>query len=207
MATLDEVFETVELDKEKAEAIKAEMKKAGIYVASEENLDVRYGKLKDKHAATQEELDKANQLIENAKASEKNNESLQGQIKEYEEQVKSLQEEKAKIEKESALKVALLEANAKDIDYLSYKVGQLGEIELDENGKIKNFDKTIEDLKAKHPDQFKETAKKKIDPNKLDKGDEGNKRVSKEEFKKMNYSERNKIYEEDPNLYNELVHG
>ena len=89
------------------------------------------------------ELDTANNLISDLKKSNKGNEDLQGKITNYESQVVSLQEELQKTKIEGAIKVALLEAKANDIDYMTFKLKEKGELELDENGKIKGLEEKL----------------------------------------------------------------
>lgn len=50
---------------------------------------------------------------------------------------------------------ALTEAGAKDLDYAKFK---LGEVELQEDGTIKDLDNLIKDLKEQIPNQFEATA-------------------------------------------------
>lgn len=53
--------------------------------------------------------------------------------------------EEAKIN--SAIKVALLEANVTDVDYLTFKIKEKGEIKLDEKGAIEGINDTLTSLK------------------------------------------------------------
>ena len=120
------------------------------------------------------ELDTANKLIADLKKGTEGNEELQGKVTAYETQVKQLQEENKKIKLDSEIKVALLEAKATDIDYLTFKLKEKGEaLEIGEDGKIKGIDEKITGLKTQFPAHF-ESAKqdKKIDEIKLGKGDE-----------------------------------
>lgn len=113
------------------------------------------------------ELDTANNLISDLKKSNKGNEDLQGKITNYESQVVSLQEELQKTKIEGAVKVALLEAKANDIDYMTFKLKEKGELELDENGKIKGWEEKISSLKTQFPTQFEGASGKKVDEHKL----------------------------------------
>lgn len=171
------------------------------HFTTEQNMDIRYQKQK-------EQLAEANALIEEMKKNSGNTEEMQKKISEYENTVKNLnaQLEKAKID--SAIKVALLEAKATDIDYMSYKLREKGEIKLDEKGNIKDLDNLIKDLKAAHPTQFETAAKPKIDLKKLETGDDGKggeNTITKEQFEKMGYSSRIKLFKDNPELYRELT--
>ena len=117
-----------------------------------------------------------------------------------------MQEQLKQTQIESAIKVALLGAKATDIDYMTFKLKEKGEIELAEDGSIKGIDDKISGLKTQFPNQF-ETAGSKdgriYDVNKLpEQNDDGG--VTKEAFDKMGYQERLKLYNENPETYEEL---
>lgn len=203
---LNEIFKANGIEDAVTNAILAAMKENKIYTASEENLDVRYGKLKNEHESKLNELTEANNLIAELKKSNKGNEDLQGKITNYETQVAQLQEELQKTKLDSAIKVALLSEKATDVDYLTFKLKEKGELELDENDKIKGWDDKIAALKTQFPTQFENSGSKKIEENKLDRTDEGT-GFTKADLLKKPYSERIKIYNENPDAYNEVMKG
>lgn len=182
------------------------MKENKIYTASEENLDVRYGKLKTDHEAVTKQLGDANSLIEELKKSNKGNEDLQGKITGYEQQVQQLQTELQRTKLDAALKVALLSEKALDVDYLTFKLKEKGELALDENEKIKGWDDKIAALKVQFPTQFEKAGSKKFDEHKLKQGDD-KKEITKADILKKPYAERIKIYEENPDAYREAMKG
>lgn len=153
------------------------------------------------------ELDTANGLIAELKKGTKGNEELQGKIAGYETQVATLQEELEQTKLESAIKVELLAAKALDVDYLTFKLREKGELTLDENGKIKGWEDKVAALKTQFPTQFESTTQKKVLENKLPNGDEGNKTVTKEEFNKMGYNSRVELKTNNPELYSQLTKG
>ena len=181
-----------------------EMKDNKIFTASEENLDVRYGKLKGDHESKLNELAQANTLIEELRASTAGNVELQNKIAEHQAEMEKLKAENQKIKVESAVKVALLAEKAVDVDYLTFKLKEKGDLALDENEKIKGWDEVISALKTQFPKQFETSTSKKIEENKLEKGDKGG-TISKEQFNKMGYSERLKLHKENPEEYNKLT--
>lgn len=132
---------------------------------------------KDKHSALeteknsiQEQLTAAQQLVEDYKKSSKNDEAAQQKITEYETKVTQLTTELEQAKLDSALKIALLQAKASDVDYLMFKIKQDGkELKLDDKGEIKGLDDIISSLKTQLPAQFESDSagKKKIDENKL----------------------------------------
>ena len=203
---LNEIFKANGIEENVANAILSAMKENKIYTANEENLDVRYSKLKNEHESKLNELVEANNLIAELKKSNKGNEDLQSKITNYENQVTQLQEELQKTKLDSAIKVALLSEKAADVDYLMFKLKEKGELELDENDKIKGWNDKIAVLKTQFPTQFENSGSKKIEENKLDRTDDGT-GFTKADLLKKPYSERIKIYNENPDAYNEVMKG
>jgi hypothetical protein len=75
--------------------------------------------------------------------------------------------------------------------------------ELDDNGNVKGIDDKIKGMKTQFPSQFEAGSQKKIEEHKLP-DDHNEPKVTKEEFAKMGYQQRNKLFNENPELYNEL---
>ncbi len=205
--TLEELFKARGIDDENIKAILEDMKTNKIFTAGEENLDIRYGKLKTQHEGTAKQLTEANALIESLKQSNKGNEELQGKITAYETQIQQLeaQLEAAKIESEA--KVGLLEAKATDVGYLLFKLKEKGELALDENGKIKGWDDKLAALKTQLPAHFEGDSRKNIIENKLPDGDGGGDSLSKETLLRKPYAERMKIYNENPDAYKHAMNN
>ena len=208
--TLAEIFKAKGIGEEIINGILEDMKANKIFTASEENLDLRYGKLKTDHEGVTKQLGEANTLIEELKKSNKGNEGLQQQVAEYESKVTQLQEELEKTKLEAAIKVELLSSKALDVDYLTFKLKEKGEqLVLDENGKIKNWDDKLAALKTQFPTQF-ETASgdgdgyQVLDPNRLGKGDPGEHTPTKEEFMAMSYEQRVALKQKNEELYKKL---
>lgn len=110
--TLAEILKSKSIDDETIKAIQEEMKANKIFFSSEENLDIRYGKLKTDHEGVSKQLEEANGLIEQLKKSNKGNEDLQTKIGTYEQQVKQLQAELEQTKLDNAIQVALLSEKA-----------------------------------------------------------------------------------------------
>ena len=165
--TIAEILKAKGIDEEIIKAIQEDMKTNKIFTASEEHLDDRYGKLKLQHEGKIAELTEAQNLIEELKKSNKGNEGLQQKVSDYEAQVAQLQEQLAQTQLEAEIKVQLLGAKALDVDYLTFKLKEKGELALDENGKIKGWDDKLAGLKTQFPTQFEDTSKKNILENKL----------------------------------------
>jgi hypothetical protein len=207
--TLKELLKAQGLTDDQISKIEDAMKTEKIYTASEENLDVRYGKLKAEHDSLLLKDGESQKLISELQKATNGQAEVQTKIKTYEETIKKQQEELAASKTESALKIGLLAAGAKatDIDYLIYKMNHDGQwkAELDNDGNVKGLDDKLKGLKTQFPNQFEGTEQKKIEENKLPKPDENSdKTVTKEQFKKMGYQARNKLFNENPELYKQL---
>lgn len=153
------------------------------------------------------ELDTANGLIADLKKSTKGNEELQTKIGDYEGQVAKLQAELEQTKLDSAIKVALLEAKATDIDYMTFKLKEKGEVTLDENGKIKGWDDTLAGLKTQFPNQFEGAGTKKIEEHRLKDDQRDPEAMTKADFFKKPYGERAKFAQEHPEEFNTLMKG
>lgn len=205
--TLQEILKAKGLSDEDIESVVGEMKQNKIFTASEENLDIRYGKLKGDFENLTKQHGESTTLIEQLKKDNAGNEALQGKITEYETKVQQLETELEQTKIESALKVALLEANVTDVDYLSFKIKEKGEVKLGEDGKIKGIDDTIAALKTQFPQHFASESKKKIDENKLPGSDDGHDGLTKKDILSKPYAERLKIFQENPELFKETMNG
>lgn len=143
---------------------------AGGYVSTD-----KYSALETDKNGLQGKLDEANTLIETLKKSTKTDETLQGKITEYENKVADLTKQLNQEKINNAVNLAIRDANGLDADYLAYKLREKGELELDENGKIKGIDDKISELKTAYPNQFGSTTNGgnglKVDPVPLPEGD------------------------------------
>ena len=205
--TIAEILKAKGISDDVAQAIQDEMKANKIYTASEENLDIRYGKLKTDHDGKVAELTEAQNLIAELKKSNKGNEDLQGKITAYESQVTQLQAELEKTKLESAIKVELLASKALDVDYLTFKLKEKGELSLDDEGKIKGWDDKLAALKVQFPTQFETASTKNIVEHRLPDGDSSGTTVTKEEFNKMGYNSRVAFKQSNPEAYEQMMKG
>lgn len=203
--TLSELLKAQNLTDEQINAIVAAMKDNKIFTTSEENLDIRYGKLKTDYDGLSKQHSEAQTLIDQLKKSSKGNEELQTKIGNYETQVAELQKELEETRVKAAIKVGLLEAKALDIDYLTFKLGEKGEIKLDENGNIEGWDDKLAGLKTQFPTQFESAQNRKVDPMPLPGADPNGGALTRSDLLKKPYSERMKIYNENPEAYAEAM--
>ena len=175
--TLEELLKAQGLSDEQIKAITASMKENKIYTASEENLDIRYGKLKTDYDTLSTQHGESTKLIEQLKKDAKNDEALQGKITAYETQVADLQKELDETRLESAIKVALMNAKTDDVGYMAFKLKEGGALELDEDGNIKGIDEKISNLKTQFPSHFdseNNPGPREIDPKPLPEGNHNN---------------------------------
>lgn len=193
---------------EKVNELLTAMKENKIFLASEENLDTRYSKLKEQSEAKDAEHQEALNLIEELKQANVGSEELQTKIAEYEETINTLKAEKVELAKDNALKMMLLsnKAKANDIDYLMFKAknGEM-DIKFDKDGNLTNAEELAEGMKKIYPNNFEATAQKKVDVNELPDDKDDKETITKEQFAKMNYMQRVELLNNDPDVYAELT--
>jgi len=201
--TLQEILKKFLSDEQVAEIIKA-MKDNKVFTAGEENLDIRYGKLKEQFDLKDKQHAEAAQLIEELKKSATGNDEMQTKIATYEQQVVALQAENEALKLETAIKIELLSHKAKpqDIDYLMFKIKAEYEPKLDDKGHIKGVD--FEKIIKTFPSNFEGETRKEVDVNELPETKAAG-GVSKEAFAKMGYQARLDLKQKNPELYDNLV--
>lgn len=165
--TFQELLKEFLAEDDKVTSFLEKMKEHKIFTASEENLDVRYKKLKDDYDAKDKEHNESLTLIDQLKKASKGNEDMQTKITDYESRISQLEEENAKIKIDTALKLALQEAGVTNVDYITFEINKVlnadnKALELDENGHIKGINDLIESQKKLQPDFFKSETKKEV---------------------------------------------
>lgn len=172
---LKEILAAQSLNEEQIAAIETAMKENKLYLSNEENIDIRYSKLKGEHDTKVKELEGANDLIKQLQEASANNEDVQAKIKDYETQIQQLQEAAAKAKLDYAIKAGLLERNINpdSMDFLLFKINQENkELKINDEEKLEGID--FDEIKTKYAAHFKaedSNAGKKIDPNSLPQGD------------------------------------
>ena len=197
-----EILKANGIDDEVATKITADMKANKIFTAGEDNLDVRYSKLKNDYtASTQQITDLQSQIAQFEQAKSQNVALLEEANRKFAE----LEAENARIKTDYALDRALMEAKVQDVDYMKFKLKEKHPegFKLDENGKVESINTVLDDLKVQFPNQFSKT-EKKIEEKKLEKTDDTNTGITSEQFSKMNYHEKAKLFKENPEQYAEL---
>lgn len=177
---------------------------------------------KGKYEALQEELNSkgtelsnANNLIAELKKTGKNDKEMQSKINNYEATVENLQKQLEETKLKSAVKVALMSEKAMDVDYLTYKLNEKlkekGEhLELDENENIKGWENTVSALKTQFPNMFENASDDNGDGyQRVDNGQLGHGKsdgsYTRKDILKMPYSERLKVFNEEPEAYQEAM--
>lgn len=210
--TINEILKAKGLDEETITEILADMKTNRLFLTSEENMDIRYPKLKTQHEGTAKQLEEALATIETLKKSTKGQEDAQKVISEHEAREKALLAELEKTKLEAAIKVELLQSKAKDVDYLTFKLNERmkkdGEtLTLDESGAIKGWEDKLNGLKIQFPTMFEsgDGGYQVLNPNKLSKGEGGEVTPTKESFRTMDYDARVALKKKNEQLYKQLA--
>ena len=120
--TLEELLKSQGIGDEQVTGILNAMKENEIYTASEENLDLRYGKLKTEHDSLVAKDAESQKLISDLQKATKGQEEIQNQIADYKSRAEALEEELQRTKIDSAIKVGLLAENAEDVEYLTFKL-------------------------------------------------------------------------------------
>ena len=204
--TLQEILKAKGMSDADIESTIGEMKQNKIFTTSHENMDVRYPKLKADHENLTAQHGESTKLIEQFKAGAKDNEALQGRITSYEAQISKLQEQLKQTQLEAAIQVALLGAKATDVDYMTFRLKEKGNLEIDDQGKIKGIDDMLAGLKTQFPAFFESAAdQRELQPHQLPdrKQDEGG--MTRAEFLRKPYAERAAFAAENPEAYNTIM--
>ena len=137
---------------EQADKIIAAMPENKYFLASEENLDIRYKKAKEDLERKNSDLEAANKLIEDLNKTKADAEAYEKKVSEYQAQVAKIEAERVEERKTYAIKEALTKAGATDIDYMIFKLG--GQLEVEKDGTIKNLENKVKELKEANPSFF-----------------------------------------------------
>lgn len=204
--TLQEILKAKGLDDEAIESVIGEMKQNKIFTTAHENMDVRYPKLKADHDNLTAQHGESTKLIDQLKAGTKDNEALQGKITAHESTIAQLQEQLKQTQLEAAVKVALVGAKVTDVDYMTFRLKEKGDLELDEQGNIKGIDDKLAGLKTQFPAFFESSmSAKQIDVQKLPNHQQNEGGMSKAEFLRKPYADRATFAKENPEAYNTIM--
>ena len=212
--TINEILKAKGIEDAVITEILSDMKANKLFLTSEENMDIRYPKLKSEHEGQGKQLQEALATIETLKKTTKGQEDAQKVISEHQAREQALLAELEKTKLEAAIKVELLSSKAKDVDYLTFKLNEKmkkdGEtLTLDESGAIKGWEDKINGLKTQFPQMFEsgdnDGGYQVLEVNRLQKGDGGELTPTKETFKAMDYEARVALKQKNKKLYDQLA--
>lgn len=204
--TLQEILKAKGMSDADIESTIGEMKQNKIFTASEENMDIRYSKLKTDHDNLVAQHGESTKLIEQFKAGAKDNEVLQGKITAYESQIAQLNQQLKQTQVDAAVQIALLGAKATDVDYMTFRLKEKGDLELDEQGHIKGIDDRLAGLKTQFPAFFESAdQQRELQPHKLPEHQQNDNGMTKSELLRKPYAERAAFANENPDAYKALM--
>jgi hypothetical protein len=156
----------------------------------------------DKRKNLETEISNRDTQIKDLEKATKGNDELTKKIDELSKSNDDWQAKYKATQIDTAIKLAA--KDAKDpADVLAFIKKDV--LELNEDGTIKGLDDALKGLRESKPYLFGETQApglKGKQPNNLGGGDP--KGITKEQFKMMGYTDRAKLYNENPDLYNQL---
>ncbi|MDD6040002.1 MAG: phage scaffolding protein [Clostridia bacterium] len=203
------------IEDEVVQAILAAMKENRIYTASEENLDIRYGKLKQDHDGVSKQLTEANATIDALKKSTKGQEEAQQKIAEYEQQVTHLNQQLLDEKWRNRARIGLMQAGADDIDYVLYKLEEGmakegKERRLTEAEEIDGWADLLKTVQTQLPQRFAngddgDDGYHVLNPNRLRDNDNSDQSVTRERFASMGYEERMALKTKNEKLYQQMI--
>lgn len=172
---------------EQAAEIVDGMAEEKFYLSSEENIDERYGKLKQQKEDLDTQLETSNTTIKDLKKSNQTNEELQTKISEYEGKIETLEQESADIQKQSAIELALVKNGARNPKAVQALL-DAEKVELTDDG-VKGLEEQLEVLKESDAYLFQA------------KDDDGNPQIQTDEDPNGGSQEETDVFEEAANRY------
>ncbi|MFR4285599.1 MAG: phage scaffolding protein [Enterococcus italicus] len=123
---------------------------------------------KDQYNNVSNSLKEANSTIKTLEGKAKDNPDVQKELETYKSKAEKLESENKQLVINQQVSAALRDAGAKDVEYATFKLGQL---ELDKDGNVKDLANKVKDLQSALPDYFAQKDDKKdkdADKDKLD---------------------------------------
>lgn len=156
---MKDLLKKLGIEDEVANKIVVGMKENKIYTTTEENIDERYQKLKEQKTDLETQISTATTTIADLKKGNKDNEELQGKIKQYETDLATLKaDSESKIKNitiDNAIKLALKDNKAKHEDFLIGKFDR-EKLVLKEDGKIEGLEDQIKGFKESYKELFEQ---------------------------------------------------
>lgn len=183
--TFEEILKSKGLSDKDTQTVINEMKANKIYTSTEENIDIRYGKLKRDYDAL--------------KGADKS-----GELTAANDTIARLQQKIKELTADGQLREMLSKENPLDVEYLMYKAKMSDKYSIGEDGKLVNASELVTDLKAENPNQFSKG--KSIKEQKLPEGQHSI-GLTQADFKKMSYKDKVELFQSDPETYKTLSGG
>ncbi|MCS4448643.1 phage scaffolding protein, partial [Clostridium botulinum] len=111
---MEELLKKLGFTDEQIQKIIGGMKENKIYTTKEQKIEERYSKLKDQKTALDEQIKTANATIEDLKKNNKDNETLQTKVGEYESKVSEYEKQIQDMQFNYTLEGALKSANVRN---------------------------------------------------------------------------------------------
>lgn len=161
----------------------------------------KYDTLDATNKTNEQKLTEANTLIEQLQKAE------QPGVDAYKQQITDLEAQIKQVKIDSALKCALISANVSDHEYISFKLKEMGDLELDEKGSIKGIDQKMQSLKIQHKQYFQSgKAEGRFEGFRIENNPFYTEHT-KEAILHMTYDERVKLYMNNPQAYTTIMKG
>ena len=196
--TLEEMLKAQGFSNEQIAAIIGGMKENKIYTSHEENIDVRYNKLKVERDDLKGKLETAEATIGDLKKNNTDNETLQATIKTHETTIATMKTDyDTKIRDmsiQSAIKSKLTDTKYPDLLETKFDKNKLS---VSEDGTVLGIDEQLATIKETYKDLFTPTVTGRQPNNTGGSGPVVKNPWSKENF---NLTEQAKILREDPEL-------
>lgn len=158
---LSELLKSLELSDEMVDRITSEMATNGIYTTSEENIDVRFNKMKSERdqaradlTAKEEEVTTLTATIEERDETIASHADSSTDLEELRTQLEEANNGRTKLERSHKLEALLRKSGATDTEYMTYKLGGVDALEVDEEGNFTGIDERLNELKEQHPKYF-----------------------------------------------------
>ena len=190
---MENFLDKINLTDENKESLIASMKEHNIYFTTLENSEIRYNKLKEKITEQEQMLNEIDSLKAERQHYIENETGLKAEIESLK---KDLELEKFNIKKENFLNQQLKDVNEKYMEFLKTKI-DFSDVKDDDFSSIET---QVEQLKAVYPEFFNQDISFKHSF----KGSTKKESISRDDFLKMTYKERLKLFNENRELYDKL---
>lgn len=170
-----------ELSEEQIAKVIADMTENGVYITSEQDADTRLPKMKEQRdkaradlTAEQEKVTELTATVAERDETISKHAESDASIEELRTQLEEANNGRTKLERSHKLEALLRKSGATDTEYMTYKLGGVDALEVDEEGNFTGLDDKLSELKEQHPSYFGEDDKSakgyKVVDNKLPEG-------------------------------------